>query len=195
MFRLLAKTRGARALHPRGVWRTGELRGGVPPFPAEATVTVRLSKGAGTRPGWPDVLGLALRVPTESGDWDLLLSSTGTGRWSRLVPRFVRRWRDARLGTLAPYRYRGELVWFMAVPDDREVPVRFAVHRSGGDTGWQRVAELTLHPLGPHARDDDVPVAFDPVRTRPAELELAPRWLAVAREKAYEGSRRGHRGS
>lgn len=190
MFRVLAKARDARALHPRGVWRTGELRGGAPPFPREATVAVRLSKGAGTRPGWPDVLGLALRVPTESGDWDLLLSSTGTGRWSRLVPRFVRHWRDARLGTLAPYRYRGELVWFMAVPDDREVPTRFAVHRSG-DTGWRRVAELTLQPL----EDGAAPVAFDPVRTRPPELELAPRWLAAAREKAYEGSRRGRLGS
>ncbi|HEX7307243.1 hypothetical protein [Lentzea sp.] len=187
VFRLLAQARHARAFHPRGVRTTGELRGSAAPFPSEATVAVRLSKGAGTGAGWPDVLGLALRIPTGSGDWDLLLSSTGTGRWTRMVPKFVRHWRDARPGTLAPYRHRGELVWFMAVPDDRETPTRFAVHASGRDARWRRVAELALAPPDGTAE----PVSFDPVRTLPAELELVPRWLAVVRAKAYEGSRRG----
>jgi len=187
VFRLLAKARHARALHPRGVQTTGELRGFAAPFPRQATVAVRLSNGAGTGRGLPDVLGLALRVPTESGDWDLLLSSTGTGRWTRLLPKFVRRWRDARLSTIAPYRYRGELVWFMAVPDDGELPKRFAVHISGKDAGWRRVAEVAVNP----GNGTVAPEAFDPVLTLPPELELAPRWLAVVRAKAYEGSRRG----
>lgn len=154
-------------------------------------MAVRLSRGAGTRPGLPDVLGLALRVPTESGDWDLLLSSTGTTAYTRLLPRFVRHWRDARLGTLTPYRYRGELVWFMAVPDDRETPERFVIHASGRNANWRRVAELTLRAQDGAA----TPVAFDPVLTLPPELELAPRWLASLRAKAYEGSRRGRQGS
>ncbi|MEU0881511.1 hypothetical protein ABZ345_23105 [Lentzea sp. NPDC005914] len=196
MFRLLSKARHARALHPLGVQRTGELSG-TPPFPATATVTVRLSKGAGTGPGKPDVLGIALRVPTESGDWDLLMSSTGTGERTRLLPKFVRHWRDARLGTLAPYRYRGELLWFMAVPDelpdelpdDGELPARFTIHASGTDAVWRQVASLKLHP----DRGDTAPVAFDPVLNRPPEMELAPRWLALLREQAYEGSRRGRR--
>lgn len=186
VFRLLAKARHDRALHPRGVQLTGELSGSAP-FPASATVSVRLSKGAGTGPGKPDVLGIALRVPTESGDWDLLLSSTGTGQRTRLLPKFVRHWRDARLGTLAPYRHRGELVWFMAVPDDGEQPRRFTIHASGKDANWRQVAEVTLHP----ELREPAPPAYDPVLNRPAEMELAPRWLAVLREQAYEGSRRG----
>jgi hypothetical protein len=186
IFRLLAKARGNRALHPRGVQLTGELTG-TAPFPANAPVTVRLSKGAGTGPGRPDVLGIALRVPTESGDWDLLLSSTGTGERTRLLPKFVRTWRDARLGTLTPYRYRGELLWFMAVPDDGDPPRRFTIHQSGKKADWREVAEVTLHPQEGTAS----PVAFDPVLNRPPGMELAPRWLAVLREKAYEGSRRG----
>lgn len=195
VFRLVAKARHARALHPRGVQTTGELRGSAP-FPTTATVTVRLSKGAGTGPGKPDVLGLALRVPTESGDWDLLLSSTGTGQRTRLLPKFVRHWKDARLGTLAPYRYRGELVWFMAVPDDAGPgepgpPTRFTIHASGKDAAWRPVAALTLNP--PDGATE--PVAFDPVLNRPPDMEMAPRWLALLREQAYEGSRRGRRGS
>lgn len=186
MFHLFAKARQARALHPRGVQTTGELTG-APPFPATATVTVRLSKGAGTGPGKPDVLGLALRVPTESGDWDLLLSSTGTGRQTRLLPKFVRHWHEARLGTLAPYRYRGELLWFMAVPDGGEPPARFTLHVSGKDAEWRQVATVTLRPEDRTA----APVAFDPVLNRPPDLELAPSWLAALREQAYEGSRRG----
>lgn len=165
---------------------TGELTG-TAPFPTNAAVTVRLSKGVGTGPGKLDVHGIALRVPTESGDWDLLLSSTGTGPRTRLLPRFVRRWRDARLGTLAPYRYRGELVWFMAVPDDRDLPGRFTIHLARKDADWREVAEVTLHPHESTA----TPVAFDPVLNLPPDMELAPRWLAVLREQAYEGSRRG----
>ncbi len=191
VFRLLARARHARAFHPKGVQTTGELRGAEAPFPEQATVTARLSKGAGTGPDMPDVLGLALRVPTESGDWDLLLSSTGTGRWTRLPPRFVRRWRHAHLGTLAPYRYRGDLVWFMAVPGHGEPPSRFTIHMSGTDARWRQVAEVVLSPQGASAP----PVAFDPVLNLPPELELAPRWLAVVRRKAYEGSRRGRQTS
>ncbi|WP_053733269.1 hypothetical protein [Nocardia sp. NRRL S-836] len=167
---------------------TGELTGSAP-FPSSATVTARLSKGAGTGRGLPDVLGLALRIPTGSGDWDVLLSTSGSGRFSRLLPRFAGRWRGATLGSILPYRHRGELWWLMAVPADAgEPPSRFTVHASGRDAVWRQVAEVRLHDLS-----DDTPIAFDPVLNRPAEVELAPRWLAALREQAYAGSRRGRR--
>jgi hypothetical protein len=171
---------------------TGELTG-TAPFPASAEVTARLSKGIGTRRGLPDVLGLALRIPTGSGDWDLLLSTTGTGRFSRLLPAFAAGWRGAALGTILPYRYRGELLWLMAVPVEpvtEEPPTQFSLHACGTDAEWRQVAEVRLHDL---RRDE--PVAFDPVLNRPPELELAPRWLAALREQAYAGSRRGRHGS
>ncbi|WP_083268663.1 hypothetical protein [Lentzea guizhouensis] len=171
---------------------SGELVGSEP-FPSHATVTARVSKGAGTGRGVPDVLGLALRIPTGSGDWDLLLSSTGTGRFSRLLPRFAAGWRGTALGTILPYRYRGELMWFMAVPADPrpgEAPTRFRLHAAGSTADWRRVGEVTLHDLG-----HDEPLAFDPMVNRPPELELAPRWLTALREQAYAGSRRGRRRS
>lgn len=186
VFRLLARLRHAPAVHPRGVRMTGELHG-TAPFPASATVTARLSKGAGTGRGWPDVLGIALRIPTESGEWDLLMSTTGTGRFTRLVPTFTRGWRGARLGTLLPYRYRGALWWLMAVPGEGEPPTRFTIHAAGTDAEWREVAEVVLRP----EHDDRGTVAFDPMLNRPPELQLAPRWLATLREQAYAGSRRG----
>jgi hypothetical protein len=200
VFRLVAKARHDRALHPRGVQTTAELSGTDPfpaaPFPTAATVAVRLSRSAGTGRGKPDVLGIALRVPTEWGDWDLLMSSTGTGRQTRLLPKFVRHWREARIGTLAPYRYRGELVWFMAVPDGGEPPARFTIHASGPDADWHEVAAVTLRPQKDEMQNGEMePVAFDPVLNRPPGMELAPRWLAVLREQAYERSRRGRQES
>ncbi|MGZ3146998.1 hypothetical protein ACVDFE_34395 [Lentzea chajnantorensis] len=192
-FRLLARARRARAVHPRGVLMTGELTGSAP-FPASATVIARLSKGAGTGRGLPDVLGLALRIPTGSGDWDLLLSTTGTGRFSRLLPTPATGWQRARLGTILPYRHRGALLWLMAVPLDPTAsapgrpPTRFSLHASGTTADWRRVGEVRLRDL----RHDE-PVPFDPVLNRPRELELAPRWLAALREQAYAGSRRGRR--
>lgn len=180
VFRLLAQARPARAPHAHGVQTTGELSG-TAPFPETATVTVRLSPGAG--PGKPDVLGLALRVPTGTGDWDLLLSSTGTGQRTRLLPKFVRHWRDARLGTLVPYTYRGELVWFMAVPGEGAPPSRFTLHVSGKDADWREVAVVTLH----HGEGVTAPVAFDPVLNRPPAMELAPSLLAPVREASRRG--------
>ena len=114
---------------------------------------------------------VAVPVPTESGDWDLLLSSTGTGKRTRLLPKFVRRWQDARLGTLVPYRYRGELVWFMAVPDGGEPPTRFTIHTSGEDADWRQVAAVTLNAQN----GDAPPPAFDPVLNRPPDVEPVPR--------------------
>ncbi|MCP2249258.1 hypothetical protein [Lentzea aerocolonigenes] len=166
VFRLLAKARDGRAPHPRGLRTTGELRG-TAPFPETATVVVCLTEHTGK----PEVLSLALRVPTESGDWDLLLSSTGTGKRTRLLPKFVRRWEDARLGTLTPYRHRGELVWFMAVPDGGEPPTRFTLHASGKDAEWRQVAAVTLNPQN----GDAPPPAFDPALNRPPDVEPAPR--------------------
>jgi hypothetical protein len=172
VFGLLAKARNDHAPHPRGLHTTGELSG-TAPFPAAATVIVCLSEDAATAK--PRVLSIALRIPTESGDWDLLLSSTGTGERTRLLPKFVRHWHGARLGTLSPYRYRDELVWFMAIPDGGEPPARFTIHASGEDADWRQVAAVTLNPQN----GDAPPPAFDPELNRPPEMERAPRRCAA----------------
>ena len=66
-----ARSRDRRLLHPDGRSFTGDLEiwGTLEPTGAELIdrpgrhpVTLRISKGIGTRPGLPDILGVALRV-------------------------------------------------------------------------------------------------------------------------------------
>ena len=72
---LAARARGAKPLHPRGVVLPGVLirdgRGasGVPWLDGvgQTAVLVRISRAGGLPPGWPDVHGLAVRIPPESG--------------------------------------------------------------------------------------------------------------------------------
>ncbi|HET6532239.1 MAG TPA: hypothetical protein VFH03_16760, partial [Actinoplanes sp.] len=73
--------------------------------PGQHPVTVRISKGIGTRPGRPDVLGLAVRVhgPVCGRRSDLLFSTTGRGRWTRHVP-LPRRHFNTRYGSVLSYR-------------------------------------------------------------------------------------------
>ncbi|HEY0700466.1 MAG TPA: hypothetical protein VGD43_22010, partial [Micromonospora sp.] len=158
-FRGLAAARRARAVHPDGVLLAGELiaepDSGLP-FPPRAGVLVRLSKGAGTPGGLPDVLGLAIRV---AGSWDLLLSSAGTGPLSRLLPLPARRWSTARYGTLLPYRAGGRLVWFLAGPERAEPPSRFTLLAGTAAGRWRPVARLELTGEAPAGEEP----AFDPM--------------------------------
>ncbi|WP_367138096.1 hypothetical protein [Saccharothrix sp. HUAS TT1] len=191
-FRLLASARDARAFHPRGRWFEGTLTttfDGALPLPTGATEVVgRLSKGAGTPGGAPDVLGLAFRLP---GPWDVLLSTS----FARVLPRPARTWTSARYGSITPFRWRDRLAWLSAVPDaDHRVrsaalddlPPELGFTLEVGGT-WRPVGRLVVRPL---SADRDLP-ALDPLRHRPAGLDLAPAVLARARERAYRGSRRG----
>jgi hypothetical protein len=91
----IARLRAGKPMHPRGVVADAVLaRTGGPGLPevpwlagpAEDPATVRLSRGAGLPPGFPDLLGLAVRVPGGDGPVDVLLSSAGRGRLTRQVP-------------------------------------------------------------------------------------------------------------
>ncbi|MFE2754185.1 hypothetical protein ACFXGA_19535 [Actinosynnema sp. NPDC059335] len=190
-FRALAGVRDAKAFHPRGRWFEGVLTTTFDPalpLPVGATeVCGRLSKGVGTPGGLPDVLGLAFRLP---GPWDVLLSTC----FARVLPRPARTWTSARYGSVTPFRWRGRLVWLSAVPDAHATPSA-ALADLPGELGftlevggpWRPVGRLVVRPLDV---DRDLP-ALDPVRHRPAGLELAPAVLARVRERAYRGSRRG----
>ncbi len=91
----IARRRGGKPMHPRGAVLDAVLEryGATPPFgvpwldeAAADPVVVRLSRGAGLPTPLPDVLGLAVRLGGNAAPIDLLLSSTGRGPWSRLVP-------------------------------------------------------------------------------------------------------------
>nr|BFE98724.1 hypothetical protein GCM10020241_04000 [Streptoalloteichus tenebrarius] len=213
LFEVLARLRGARALHPRGVFVGGELTVAAQarlPVPAGTRpVVARLSKGVGTGGGRADVLGLAVRVPPWSGvdrPWDLTLSSTGGARFTWLLPVLARHWGRASFGSIVPYRLRGRRVWLVAVPRDLdpdapasldwvarrvgERPARFTLHVVGAGRSGGKVADLTLHTVLVGAHVDEV--CFDPVVNCPPEMPLWPRWLRRLRLFAYRGSRRGH---
>lgn len=185
----------ARPLHPTGVVRRATIqRGGCAwatgvPFvdePGSLAVIARLSRSIGTPDGWPDVLGLALRVPTPDGHGDLLLATTGhscAGRWL-LQPRM--QVAGATFTSLMPYRSPTGPVLVAAQPEPDGRTFMLAVARPLG--AWSRFAQLEVHdePLGP---EDDPVVSFDPVLNQVPGL-TSYAWAASLREGAYRAARR-----
>jgi hypothetical protein len=142
----LVRSRKRRSLHPDGRSFTGELQvwGADAPVgsdlidrPGRHRITVRLSKGAGTRRGRWDVLGLAIRVHRPDRAVDLLLSTVGTGRLSRHLP-IPRREFDSWYGSVTSYR----------TGDRRKVYLAAGLDPGGVPLG------RTLESVAAAARDD-----------------------------------------
>lgn len=95
VFNLTARLRGAKPLHPRGVVLRASIsrhgaptRWGVPwlDSPGEDVGVARLSRSVGMPPGWPDVMGLAIRFGgADRALHDLVIAGTGSGPLSRFV--------------------------------------------------------------------------------------------------------------
>jgi len=189
-----ARSRERRFLHPDGRSFTGDLAiwGTVEPTGAELIdrpgrhpVTLRISKGVGTRPGFPDILGVAVRVhgPVAGRRHDLLFSTTGTGRVLRHVP-VPRRGFDTTYGSILPYRSgsgRSFHLGLRADPDSRplgrtlESVVAAAGHDGAGlllaladGAAVEVVGRLRFGAALAPAQD--AALAFDPVRNVPADL-------------------------
>ena len=204
----LARSRHQRFLHPDGRSFTGELIVAGQPGTGSALlerpdrypVTLRLSKGVGTRPGVGDLFGLAVRVhgPVCGHKCDLLFSTAGQGRLNRHVP-MPRRTFDTFYGSILAYRTgTGRKLYLSARPDPDARPlgrtlesVVTAAERDGArlilsadDEPFGVVRFGTLLPAG-----TDAALAFDPVRhTRP---DLHPTGLIHAsRAVAYRLSQR-----
>jgi hypothetical protein len=207
----LAKSRTRRSLHPDGRSFTGELEvwgAGAPvgarliDRPGRHPVTVRLSKGLGTRPGRPDVLGLAIRVHGPERPADLLLSTAGRGRLSRHVP-MPRHQFSTGYGSITSYRTGDHgKIYLAAGPQPHSVPLGRTLETVRGAAGDG--AELLLYALrdgitGPFGRitfgtllppDADAALAFDAIRnswpdlhpsgtvhsTRALAYRLSQRW-------------------
>jgi hypothetical protein len=203
-FRGLAALRHARAFHPAGVVRRGELTPVADDLPwpsGPVPVLARLSKGAGTPGRLPDALGLAVRIPGAGrggGPWDLTLTTAGSGHLGRMLPRPAPAWTRGAYSSLVPYRQADRLVWLGAWAEEPAPRIdasltalatvgelRFVLRTGREDGRWSDSARLVLGEGGGAAP------AFDPMLNRPAELEPAPEWLARLRERAYAGSRTG----
>jgi hypothetical protein len=198
----LTRIRRAKPMHPRGVVFAARLerRGldtGIAWLDTAGTedALVRMSRGAGLPPPFPDLLGFALRV-AGARPVDLLLSSTGTGRWTRRVP-VVRQDAATPYGSIMAYRSAVGPVWLSAVPQATGLPAdraRLATEGPGtvvalsvaGATGpWRQFATVTL---GPPPHPADPPVHFDAVLNAPPGLS-ADGPMARFREPAYAAAR------
>lgn len=201
----ITHSRHRRFLHPIGRSFAGELEIWATPHegtgadlldrPGRHPVTVRISKGAGTPPGWPDVLGVAVRVhgPGHGQVHDLLLSTAGRGRLSRHLPT-LRRSFDTWYGSILPYRTGGppgRKIYLAVLPDPDGGPlghtldaVTAAAQRGGArlllgtpdSDGLGNPDSDGLCPLGritigaPLPAADDAELAFDPVRNTTPDL-------------------------
>lgn len=181
----LARLRSGKPMHPRGAVFPAVLQRhgsgpadawGVPWLDTAATETavVRLSRGAGLPAPLPDLLGLAVRLPSDSGTpIDLLLSTSGRGAVTRLLPA-PRRDTAAVYSSIMGYRSDAGTLRFAALPEDDGIPsqpapladavargeVSFTLAVARGRAPWVPFARLSLRgatgPLDPGIRFDAV---------------------------------------
>jgi hypothetical protein len=176
-----------RLLHPDGRSFAGELEitgspglGDVGVFagPTRYPVTVRVSKGVGTRAGRLDVRGLAIRVHLTGRDLDLLLSTAGRGRLTRHLPA-LRRSFDTTYGSITAYRSGTHRKLYLFAHPDPDGPALGRTLRDLGEgdrlllsfrrDGVARpIGRVTLSRALP--ADADAALAFDPVRNSLPDL-------------------------
>ncbi|SOD94450.1 hypothetical protein SAMN06272739_0816 [Blastococcus haudaquaticus] len=208
----IAQWRGGKPMHPRGVVFDAvlERRGstpvwGVPWLDAQSSdqAVVRLSRGAGLPAPLPDLLGLAVRLPGPA-PVDLLLSTTGRGRLTRLVP-VPRRDTAAVYSSIMGYRSDAGTLRLAALPeadgvssDPEELAgdvsrhsLRFTLAAARGTGPWQPFGRLVLvEPVA--GLDPDV--MFDAVQNPPPGL--APDGpMARFRAPAYARARAARTGT
>lgn len=184
-----------KPMHPRGSVATASLRryGGAVSgaafldTPGRDDVLVRTSRSVGLPAPWPDVDGLAVRVPTDDGGHaDVLLSGTGRGRVTRYLLAPARHARTTFLGCLVPFRSPSGPVLLGADPTaDGGWDLSWA--RPWGS--WHRFATLEPYDGRHGSTPGDAPVAFDPVSTAPDGLEVYP-WHRRIRGPGYAAARR-----
>jgi hypothetical protein len=193
----VAHSRHRRFLHPDGrsfagsleIWGADEpLGAALLDRPGGHDVTVRVSKGKGTRGGRADIRGLAIRVH----GIDLLFSSTGTTAITRRLP-VPRRSFDTVYGTITPYRTGDRKLYLEAVPDPagpplgrslEAVPTPSALLLRVRGEAIGRVALVRELPAA-----EDAELAFDPIRNTTADLHPTGTIHGV-RAFAYRASQR-----
>lgn len=195
--RIVAARPASKPLHPRGSVAHGTLRRFTSPErtgaawldqSGEDPVTVRLSWAVGLPRPWPDIFGMAVRVPTEDGrHGDLLFASTGLGRLTRFTLTPARSAYSRPLTTLLPYRAPVGAVLLSAVfLDDATIALAWAI----GSGAWHPFAVLLLSQEP--ADQEDEPVSFEPVHHELPGLGTYE-WVRRLRAPAYSTARRSRR--
>jgi hypothetical protein len=189
----------AKPLHPEGsvfpvtIRRYGlrdDERAGAPWIDEAGTTEgwVRFSRATGLPRSVPDVHGIALRIPGEGadgGDADVLMATTGLGRFTRFTLTPSRTRGGASYSTLLPYRSPRGAVQLAAVPEDPAArTLTLAVASPGGQ--WIAFADLSVADGARAGSGDEI--SFDPVVNMLRGLSYYP-WATRLREGAYRAAR------
>ncbi|WP_264796330.1 hypothetical protein [Arthrobacter mangrovi] len=210
-FAAVKTLRPDRPIHPVGLHLRGRLEREGGPFRSGIAwldtagnheAEARLSRSIGFPPGWPDIIGLAVRLTADSAPVDILLASTGMSRAGRYVLRMCRSVGPAALTTMMPYEGTGGPVQLAArtlrphgrLPAD---PHGFRDALGGGEwvlglyhgrpgAPWQRCGTLTLLASAEAA---DTSMRFDPMQ-HPIPGAGTYSWTQALREPSYAVARR-----
>lgn len=190
----IAARPAAKPLHPRGsvvgatLSRFGaDVGSGVAWLDQvqDEEVLVRQSRSVGLPAVVPDIVGLAVRVPTPGGrHGDLLFASTGLGRVTRYMLIPGRSPYARPLTTLLPYRTSaGPMLLSTVFVDETLLRLSWAV----GSGAWHPFATLALDR--PPVDEPDPLISFDPVANVLPGLETYE-WVRRLRAPAYDTARR-----
>jgi hypothetical protein len=184
----------------RGVVRVEDGVDGVPLLAAGAAhdTVVRFSRGLGLPRGWPEFLGLALRIRETQ---DLLLASSSPSPLARMVPLPARSFFGTTLSSLLPFDAGDRVVFVGALvhgaPTGDDDQLTELANSPGPVTATLALAELggRWRPFGALEVGERLPdvesraLRFDPWRCAGG---LVPHgWINRLRAPAYRGSRRG----
>jgi hypothetical protein len=211
MFKAMKILRPDRPIHPSGVALTGTIErlpgnagSGIPwtDTPGRDQVAARFSRSLGAPSGWPDILGLALRLATEAGPADVLLASTPRSWPGRFLLTAHRYASSSTFTSLMPYKGAKGPVLLAARPEvtGPRLPAAPEAFRRALTTGtwtlglyharpagrWIRFGTLTL-ALAPGRTD--TAARFDPV-LRPLPGAGTYTWASRLRQPAYAAARK-----
>lgn len=211
VFKALKTLRPDRPIHPSGVAlagmidrRPGGRASGIAWVDSQGTspVKARLSRSLGTPRGWPDIIGLALRISTGAGPADVLLASTllpWPGRLLLVPHRYASR---SNLTSLMPYKGAGGPVVLAARTEPPSVclPAAPEAFRDALGSGTWTLGLYHARPTGPWTRfgtltlgldpdEEDTALRFDPLmHTLPGAGTYA--WTSRLREPSYAAARK-----
>lgn len=210
-FRAIKILRPDRPIHPAGVALIGTLErqpgntgSGIRWVDSAGRdqVAARFSRSVGTPPGWPDILGLALRVNTETGPADILLASTPLAWPGRFLLTAHRSTGSTAFTSLMPYKGANGPVLLAARPEPagQDLPATPEAFRQALGAGTWTLGLYHARPAGRWTRfgtlalvlapgPGDTTARFDPVlRTLPGAPAYG--WAGRLRAPSYAAARK-----